>query len=152
MWMYSRRVPGDLDSNLSLEANDIDELYRAIRFDEQDPDYDFNKGGRLDWLDAAFWVHNLANTWFGDTNLDGEFNSGDLVSALATGTYEANVDAGWALGDFDGNGRFDTGDLVIALADGGYEQGPRAAVSAVPEPTSMMMFIAVLMGLAIRRR
>ena len=46
---------------------------------------------------------------------------------------------------FSTNGRFDSGDLVDALANGGYEQGPRAAVSVVPEPTSFTMLTMVLL-------
>jgi hypothetical protein len=41
-----------------------------------------------------------------------------LIDALAAGTYEVDVVAGWASGDFDGSGRFDSSDLIEALADG----------------------------------
>jgi hypothetical protein len=71
--------------------------------------------------------------------MDGQFNSSDLVSVLAAGVYEVNVDAVWSTGDFNGDGRFNSSDLVVALADGGYEQGPRAAVASVPEPTSALL-------------
>jgi hypothetical protein len=62
---------------------------------------------------------------------------------LPWGTYEVDVDSGWASGDFNGDRRTNSSDLVAALAGGGYEQGPRPAVSAVPEPSS-----AALLGLA----
>ena len=86
--------------------------------------------------------------------LHGEFNSGDLITALAAGTYEKDVEAGWASGDFDGSGRFDTGDLIFALADGGYEQGLRAAaVSAVPEPScSVLLAIGAISLCRLRKR
>jgi hypothetical protein len=46
---------------------------------------------------------------------------------------------------------FDSSDFVAAFSSGGYEIGPRAAVSAVPEPSSVAL---LLMGMLpfIRRR
>ena len=40
----------------------------------------------------------------------------------------------------------------IALADGGYEQGPRAAASAVPEPSALLPVTIVLLGVPVRRQ
>ena len=69
-------------------------------------------GGRFTDEDLQLVVHRPMphgfNTYFGDANLDGEFNSSDLVISLAAGTYEQDVDAGWLSGDFDGTGRFDS--------------------------------------------
>jgi hypothetical protein len=95
----------------------------------------------------------MKNTYVGDANLDGEFNSADLIDALAAGTYELERDTGWASGDFDGNGRFESSDLVEALADGGYEQGPLPpAVAAVPEPqTCLMLGIGLVVASFVRR-
>ena len=47
----------------------------------------------------------------------------------------------WATGDWNGDAEFDFGDLVLAFQDGGYEQGPRAAVNAVPEPSSAILLV-----------
>jgi hypothetical protein len=80
-------------------------------------------------------IHTILNTYYGDANLDHEFASSDLVNVLASGSYEADVDAGWSTGDFNGDGRSASSDLVEALADGGYEAGPRVAVAIVPEPS-----------------
>lgn len=56
----------------------------------------------------------------GDANVDGVFDSADLVDLFARGAYEADVDASWLDGDFDGDGRFDSADLIEALALGDY--------------------------------
>ena len=104
---------------------------------------DIDRSGNVDGEDLEDLVVKVIGTWFGDANLDGEFNSGDLITVLAAGTYETNIVAGWASGDFDGSGRFDSADLIVALADGGYEAGPRAAVIAVPEPSTLT---SVLVG------
>jgi hypothetical protein len=109
-------------------------------------------GTLTDPTERSNYVHDVLRTWIGDANLDGEFNSGDLVNVLAAGTYETDTDASWVSGDFDGSNRFDSSDLIVAVADGGYEAGPRAAVSAVPEPASLVMLLAFPLALAFRRR
>ncbi len=85
-------------------------------------------------------------TYFGDANLDGEFNSADLVQVFQAGEYEDGMEnnSGWADGDWDGDGDFTSGDLVLAFQDGAYEQGPR--VAAVPEPTAVWI---LLVGVAV---
>ena len=91
-------------------------------------------------------------TWFGDANLDREFNSGDMVQVFVRGKYETGVDASWEDGDWNGDGQFDSGDLIVAFQDGGFEQGPRAAVSAVPEPSGIgLLAMAMLVLLPLRR-
>ncbi|MCA9172522.1 MAG: PEP-CTERM sorting domain-containing protein, partial [Planctomycetales bacterium] len=105
--------------------------------------------GIVDLDDHAHWVHELKHTWLGDANLDGEFNTADFVSAFSLGGYEQDTYAGWADGDWNGDERFGTSDLIAAFQDGGYENGPRAAVVAVPEPSticllSMAAFTAIL--------
>jgi hypothetical protein len=107
----------------------------------------------LDNVDREIWVRDIRSTWFGNADLDGQFNSGDLVSVLALGQYEDQLDPNstWISGDWNGDGDFTSSDLVVALADGGYEQGPRPAVSAVPEPRGAVLALwSVLAVLPVR--
>ena len=144
---------GDFDNDGQLTAADIDLLSGEVRAGTDSPQFDLNADNVVNDVDRGLWVHSYRNTYFGDANLDNEFNSGDLVAVLASGTYEADVDASWATGDFDGDGRTNSSDLVVALADGGYELGPRAAVSAVPEPTGLVVYVGGLVpALWYRRR
>ena len=86
-------------------------------------------------------------TWFGDANLDGQFDNVDVVSLLQAGQYEDDVlgNSTWATGDWNADGEFDRADLVLALQDGGYGQGSRAGLAAVPEPTSgLLLALGVL--------
>jgi hypothetical protein len=144
-------VPGDFNGDGILSTTDIDDLTRQSAGQTNPAGYDLTGEGLVDVQDVHHWAKTLAGTWVGDANLDGEFNSSDLVSVLASGTYEANVEAVWSTGDFDGDGRTNSSDLVAALADGGYEAGPRAA-AAVPEPTGMAVSLPLLVALGVLRR
>ena len=89
----------------------------------------------------------------GDSNFDGAFGSSDLVVVFTAGKYEADTAAGWAEGDWNGDLKFSSSDLVTAFTDGGYEAGPRAAVAAVPEPSSIvLLMIGSLLMLRVRRK
>ena len=92
---------------------------------------------------SDFWIEELKTTYFGDANLDGEFNSSDFISVLIVGEYEDGIPAnsGWADGDWNGDKDFSSSDFILALTGGGYEMGPRAAAAVVPEPGTVLGMI-----------
>jgi hypothetical protein len=142
---------GDFNSNGTLDAEDLDLLSAEIRSGTNNAPFDLTSDQRVDELDRTFWVETLRKTYFGDSNLDGEFNTTDLVQAFQAGVYEDAIDgnAGWASGDWNGDADFSSRDLVLAFQSGGYEAGPRPAV--VPEPSvSLLLLIGIAM--AARRR
>jgi hypothetical protein len=145
---------GDFNDDGQVSDVDIDLLSAEVRAGTNTAVFDLNADSLVDAIDRDVWVHTVSNTYYGDANLDGEFSSSDLVTVLASGTYEADVDSGWATGDFNGDARTNSSDLVTALADGGYEAGPRAAVSAVPEPSALgLCTLGLLISLRrVRRR
>jgi hypothetical protein len=152
MDFFATSMLGDFDGNGTLDVADIDDLTAKSASLTNPPAYDLNGDQKVDSSDVMVWVSDLFGTWVGDANLDLEFNSSDLVIVLAAGAYEVNTDAVWSTGDFNGDGRANSSDLVFALADGGYEQGPRAAVSTVPEP-SCLLLVATAWGVTrVRRR
>ncbi len=145
-------VTGDFNNNGVLDIDDINMLVWESASGENQPAFDLNDDGNVNTTDVAIWAKDLRGTWVGDSNLDGEFNSGDLVAIFTAGKFEQDMDANWAEGDWTGDHRFDSGDLVAAFTDGGFEQGPRGAVRAVPEPTTVFLLMTGLVGIAIRRR
>jgi hypothetical protein len=145
-------LTGDFNNNGVLDAADIDDLTGQSASGANNATYDLNSDAQVNLGDITVWIKDLKNSWFGDANLDGEFNSSDLVTLFVAGTYEdPSKPAVWTTGDFNGDGLFTSSDLVTALSDGGYEAGPRAAVSAVPEPSSLVL-LALGSLLVIRRR
>jgi hypothetical protein len=147
-------IRGDFDFDGRFTSKDIDELSTMIREGEYDRLMDLDRNGSLSILDRTVWVEDLMNTTYGDANLDGEFNSSDLILVLQAGEYADDVpnNSGWADGDFGGDGEFDTDDLVLALQTGAYEQGPKIAV-AVPEPGGWCLAImAMCLVINARRR
>lgn len=131
--------PSDINGDGTVDASDIDWLYANVG--AETPAYDLDNDGTVDQSDVDILVAEKLNTFYGDANLDGEFNSGDFVQVFQEGKYEVDVDAGWAQGDWTGDKRFDSSDFVVAFQDGGFEMGPRVALNAVPEPSSVLLSV-----------
>lgn len=143
-------LPGDFNGNGSLDAGDLDLLANGQA--TNDKAYDLDGSNSTDFTDRLIWVRDLKNSWIGDSDLNGQFNTADFVSVFQAGKFETGQSATWTEGDWNGDKLFSTADFVAAFQDGGFEQGPRAAVSAVPEPAASA---ALLMGcsvLALRRK
>ena len=145
----SPNLPGDFNADGRLDAADIDELSVVVREGSHPERFDVTDDDLVNNDDRAMWVHELKHTYFGDANLDGEFNTGDFVQVFEAGKYETQQYAGWAEGDWNGDGVFDTGDFVIAFEDGGYERGLPVHTVVVPEPSSVLLVIAGFVGVAI---
>lgn len=121
------RFSGDVTLDGVVTAADIDALHAAIRNANDDPLFDLNEDGSVDREDSTFLIEVLLNTFVGDANLDGEFNSRDLVLIFVQGEYEDGIDgnSGWASGDWNGDGDFNSRDIVDAFVIGGYDTGSR---------------------------
>ena len=146
-------IVGDVTRNGVLDVDDMNLLVRESASGSNTSAFDITGDGLVDGLDVTFWARDLKHTWIGDANLDGEFNSADLVEVFQAGKYELGLDAGWVEGDWTGDGRFDSSDMVSAFQDGGYELGARTVATAVPEPTScVLVLIGALAICRLRRR
>ncbi|MCP4189358.1 MAG: PEP-CTERM sorting domain-containing protein [Planctomycetaceae bacterium] len=147
-------LPGDFNGDALVDVRDIDDLNSVIRGGDFDPKYDLNQDGILNEIDRDVWVRELRRTWYGDANLDQQFDSSDFVIIFAQGQYEDQIElnSGWEDGDWNGDGDFTSSDLVLALADGGYQKGPRENLAVVPEPTTgWLLLIGLVSSLTMRR-
>ena len=138
-------LAGDFNFDGVVNDADIDILNVAIRSNSIDLDFDLNRSGVVDQDDQLFLVRELLNTFIGDSNLDGEFNSADLVSLFQLGEYEDGIpmNSSWKEGDWNGDSEFDSSDLVFSFQTDGYEKGPRKIANAVPEPKDNLLLISL---------
>ena len=140
---------GDFNDSGALDVADIDILTSDVAANRFSSALDLNADRELDIDDVNLWIE-LADTWTGDVDIDGEFNSSDLTILFKHGKYETDEPALWSEGDWNADGRFRSSDFVAAFEDGGYEQGPRLPGKLVPEtgithPFAMGVFCLLVM-------
>jgi hypothetical protein len=138
---------GDFDADGDVDADDIDLLMANLGGDPAV--YDLTDDGVVDQDDVDEWVFNIVpigeniGTVYGDFNLDGEVNAGDL--ALLATNYGLVGTWGWATGDGNGDGNVDAGDLAMLATNYG------TVVHPVPEPVTLSL-LAVGGAVLLRRR
>lgn len=134
-------VLGDFNGNGERDPEDLDLLADAMI--AETPGFDLDEDGDVDFDDRNFWVETLANTYMGDANFDGQFNSSDFVTVFTPAKYETGEEATWVEGDWTGDKKFDSSDFVVAFQGQGYEKGPReGGLMVVPEPNSTAVIAA----------
>lgn len=141
-------LDGDFNRDGVLDVADLDALTIVVRLATHDTAFDLDGNGLVDQTDRAVWVRDIKRTYFGDADLDGEFNSSDFVLMFRADEYEDDdvANSTWSTGDFNGDAEFDSADFIFAFVDNGYEQGPRPSV-VVPEPTGSLSIL--LAGLCL---
>ena len=117
-------LPGDFNLDGTTDGADLRLLCLALPASRDGLIYDLNDDQLLDHHDLQFMVGDILKTVIGDANLDGRFDSTDLLNVGEAGTYENEVegDATWSTGDWNCDGEFDTDDVIEALAAGHYSR------------------------------
>lgn len=120
IYLNQLKQPGDLTADGVLDSADVDRLCLAIR--ENERQFDLNRDASIDDADLDFMVERLIGTSFGDANLDGTFDSSDLVLVFSSDEYEdgQRANSTWSEGDWNCDGEFDSSDLIVAFQRGGY--------------------------------
>jgi hypothetical protein len=75
-------------------------------------------------------IHQDDGQIVGDANLDGRFDSSDLVLVFQAGEYDDDIakNSNWSDGDWNCDGDFNSGDLVVAFQLGHYESALAANI------------------------
>ena len=115
-----------LDTNGDGQVSPIDALLVINRLNEQ-TELNLNtqplnatNPATLQDIAAVEDFFNRVRETAGDANLDGRFDSSDVVQAFQGGKYETDQPATWQQGDWDGDQRFTTADIVLAFTYGKY--------------------------------
>ena len=113
----------DFNGDQSVDVADVDVACSAVRANQ--PGFDLNGDSFVDSSDIVFLIEAVLNTGPGDANVDGRFDSSDLVQVFQRGEYEDTVvgNSTWSDGDWNCDGDFTSNDIVSALAAGGYVGG-----------------------------
>ncbi len=107
-------------------------------------------GLALGWLDDSVNDQvTVACTLFGDANLDGTVNGGDLNIVLAN--YN-KTGVGWSQGDFNYDSTVNGADLNAVLSNYNQSVSLSSAGAAVPEPGTVVLLAAGLLSLLIVAR
>ena len=83
-------LPGDFNGNGELDLDDINALTAQTASGANVADFDMNSDALVNRDDINVWLDEK-NTWIGDSNLDGEFNSTDFVAVFTANEYEDAV-------------------------------------------------------------
>lgn len=113
---------GDFNDDLTLNALDIDAFCAVLQSHLQDRYFDIDSDGTVDLADFVAFLAEGIGTVLGDVNLDGVFNSADLVDVFVSGEFEDNLfrNSSWQEGDWNCDGDFDSSDFVSVFQLGTY--------------------------------
>jgi len=135
---------GDFDNDTLLTPRDIDILSSAIRDGSEKPLFDLNDDELVDAGDRVIWVQDLADTLFGDADLDKDVDIGDFL--LLSSSF--GQDAGWNAGDFLGDGTVGFDDF-LELSN---QFGNSTNVATAPEPSFRAWLIILVCFARTNRR
>ena len=144
-------VPGDVTGDAIVDAEDVDRLCRAITDGENGWLFDLNQDGFVNLDDHITLIDEILDTTAGDADLNGLFNSEDLVNLFIQNEYEDGIpdNSGWETGDWDCDHDFTTTDLVVAFQAGSYVQFA-LAVGGANHSLSMAIVAGAIAGHATR--
>lgn len=127
-------MDGDFNADGTVDVRDLDFLTKTLVSGRDESLFDLTGDGTSDERDREFWIRRVVGTNYGDADLNGVFDSGDLVAVFIEGQYEDSQvrNSSWGSGDWDGDLEFSSADMVRAFQSGTYES--QDEVASVPEP------------------
>ena len=135
---FQASIPGDVTQDGRVDVEDIDRLCLAVHEGLMASRFDLDDDGQVTINDVQFLLDEILNVGPGDADLNGVFDSSDLVQVFRAAEYEDDVaeNSTWAGGDWNCDREFDSSDLVVAFRAGGYSRAsaPVARLSRLPLP------------------
>jgi hypothetical protein len=138
-------VRGDFNGDAVVNGVDINLLFQVLQSGGNDPRFDLTGDRQVNEQDRDELIVKILGTSYGDANLDGVFDSRDLIEVFQRGGYADNTsrNGAWENGDWNGDGEFESSDLVLAAQQGAYvpvSPKPIAAVAAALHATVDRLF------------
>ncbi|MEZ6119204.1 MAG: hypothetical protein R3C28_21900 [Pirellulaceae bacterium] len=111
--------PGDINQDGVTDVADVNLICSAM---DSDLMFDLTADGLVDRNDHTYLLENILASGAGDANLDGVFDSTDLIIVFQAGQYEDDLEANsrWTDGDWNCDGEFDSADLVFVFKQDRY--------------------------------
>ena len=118
-------MDGDLNQDGRLDEADI-MMFCELKA-EGNRAIDFSGDEQINDQDLRLFLRHGLGTVVGDANLDGLFDSGDIVQVFRTGEYEDGTQGNstWSEGDWNCSGDFGSDDLVFAFQSGSFVAAAR---------------------------
>lgn len=145
-------VAGDISGDGVVDAADLDLLAANTGpVPPGDPAFDLDGDGVIEYdnningpiaSDSDVLVRQILGTQYGDFNLDGKVDNGDLN--ILSGNWAQP--GGWGDANGDGSATTDNGDLNALLGSWGF-----GVTAAVPEPTTLLIATLCLGTVSVRR-
>ena len=112
----------DVNGDSVIDDVDLDLLAAAVRESSVETRFDLNDDQNVNQHDFTYLLENHLGTVPGDANLDGYFDSKDLVMVFVAAEFqdETEGNSGWSEGDWNADGDFTSADLVLAFQKGSY--------------------------------
>lgn len=116
------QLAGDLNLDGAANSLDLDLWCQAFLAGVTDSRLDRNQDSVIDSSDFEFLLTQEIKRRWGDANLDGLFNSADLILIFQAGLYDQPLvgQATWSTGDWNCDGQFSSSDLILALQRSEY--------------------------------
>ncbi len=146
-------LAADFNGDGAVDDLDLDLIGAALNGGPSSPMFDLNQDSLVTRADVDVIIFDILGTFYGDANLNCSVTIGDLT-ILAE---HFNGPGGWAFGDFTGNGVVSIGDLTVLAENFGAGEpligaSLSAGPTAIPLPPAALGGLALLGGMALRRR
>ena len=147
---------GDFDNNGVYDCDDINNLSIQIAL-QADLTFDLNGDGVLDPADVDAWlaIAGAAQLPSGQPYLRGDGNLDGLVDVSDFNIWNVSKYSQtplWCLGDYNTDGVVDGSDFNVWNSHKFTAADSNAAVSTVPEPSSVWLMLMGVGGVVLRRR